>query len=44
MQKTTLLCNTFSKEKSIWIEFKGRYKLTNNILHHIPIIVKSPIY
>ena len=43
-KETALLCNTFSEGKSIQIEFKGGYKLTNSIPYQVPIIVKSPAF
>jgi len=43
-KETALLCNTFSEGKSIWIEFKEGYKLTNRIPHRVPIIVKPPAF
>jgi len=43
-KETVLLCNTFSKRKSIWTEFKEGYKLTNSISYKIPIIVKPSVF
>ena len=43
-KETALLCNTFSEGKSIQIEFKEGYKLTNSIPYQVPIIVKSPAF
>jgi len=43
-KETALLCNTFSEGKSIQIEFKEGYKLTNSIPHRVPIIVKPPAF